>query len=132
MRLLLIYQSELRVGETFWGWRSKLEPNYSGTIRSILRNKAPIIRSDGTLVRDYIYVEDAVSAYLTLAEKLSKKKNLEESFNFPNETQKNVLELTNLLITIMGSSLKPIIQGNNNGEIKAQFLDSTKSKELLD
>ena len=74
-----------------------------------------------------------MSAYLTLAEKLSKKKNLRgEAFNFSNETQKNVLELTNLLITIMGSSLKPIIQGNNNGEIKAQFLDSTKSKELLD
>lgn len=122
-----------RCGNFFGGGDLNWNRIIPGTIRSILRNKAPIIRSDGTLVRDYIYVEDAVSAYLTLAEKLSKKKNLRgEAFNFSNETQKNVLELTNLLITIMGSSLKPIIQGNNNGEIKAQFLDSTKSKELLD
>lgn len=121
-----------RCGNFFGGGDLNWNRIIPGTIRSILRDKAPIIRSDGTLVRDYIYVEDAVSAYLTLAEKLSKKKNLRgEAFNFSNETQKNVLELTNLLITIMGSSLKPIIQGNNNGEIKAQYLDSTKSKELL-
>ncbi len=122
-----------RCGNFFGGGDLNWNRIIPGTIRSILRDEAPVIRSDGTLVRDYIYVEDAVSAYLTLAEKLSKKKNLKgEAFNFSNETQKNVLELTNLLITIMGSNLKPIIQGNNNGEIKAQFLDSTKSKELLD
>ncbi len=122
-----------RCGNFFGGGDLNWNRIIPGTIRSILRKKAPIIRSDGTLVRDYIYVEDAVSAYLTLAEKLSKKKNLRgEAFNFSNETQKNVLELTNLLITIMGSSLKPIIQGNNNGEIKSQYLDSTKSRELLD
>ena len=41
-----------------------------GTIRSALRDERPIIRSDGKFVRDYVYVKDAVQAYLLLAEKL--------------------------------------------------------------
>lgn len=48
-----------------------------------------------------------------------------------NETQKNVLELANLIIKIMDSSPKLDVQGENNGEIKYQYLDSNKAKEIL-
>lgn len=122
-----------RCGNFFGGGDLNWNRIIPGTIRSILRKEAPIIRSDGTLVRDYIYVEDAVSAYMTLAEHLSgASKDLKgEAFNFSNETQKNVLELTNLIIEIMESDLEPIVHGNNSGEIVAQYLDSTKAKEIL-
>ena len=69
---------------------------------------------------------------MTLAKQLAQNKNLKgEAFNFSNETQNNALELTNLIIKTMESDLKPVVQGKNCGEIKAQYLDSTKAKEVL-
>lgn len=121
-----------RCGNFFGGGDLNWNRIIPGTIRSIIQNSRPIIRSDGTLIRDYIYVEDAVSAYLTLAKKLFKDKNLKgESFNFSNESQKSVLQITNLIIKLMDVNLKPKVLGNNNGEIKVQYLDSTKAKKLL-
>jgi CDP-glucose 4,6-dehydratase len=103
-----------------------------GTIRSAIRGQEPVIRSDGTLIRDYIYVKDAVSAYLTLSQALSNNPDLRgEAFNFSNETQKTVRELVDLILTYLNSSLSPIVQGVNTGEINAQFLDSSKARTVL-
>src|SRR5947208_1022977 len=56
-----------------------------GTIRSVLRGERPVIRSDGTHIRDYFYVEDGAAAYLALAEKLAADPSLRgEAFNFSN------------------------------------------------
>ena len=65
-----------------------------GTIRSVVRGKAPIIRSDGSFVRDYFYVEDGAAAYMLLAERLAEKPALSgQGFNFSNEIQVSVLDL---------------------------------------
>src|SRR5262249_40737226 len=56
-----------------------------GTIRSALRGERPIIRSDGTFVRDYFYVEDAVAAYVELAEQMDRAELLGEAFNFSDD-----------------------------------------------
>lgn len=121
-----------RCGNFFGGGDLNWNRLIPGTIRSLIRNKAPVIRSDGSLIRDYIYVEDAVSAYITLTEALSKNPALAgEAFNFSNETQRTVLELTNSIIGLMDSSIEPIIQGENQGEIQAQYLDSTKATREL-
>ncbi len=124
--------STTRCGNFFGGGDLNWNRIIPGTIRSALRSETPIIRSDGTLIRDYIYVEDAVNAYLTLSKALSEDSNLKgEAFNFSNETQRTVLELTNLILTELGSDLTPIVQGDNKGEIKAQYLDSSKASRLL-
>lgn len=103
-----------------------------GTIRSLLRGQKPVIRSDGTLIRDYIYVKDAVSAYMRISEQLSLNNSLKgEAFNFSNETQKTALELVLMIRDIMGSNLDPVIQGENHGEIVAQYLDASKAKSML-
>lgn len=103
-----------------------------GTIRSIVQNQAPIIRSDGTLIRDYFYVRDAVEAYLMLAEQMETKGIRGEAFNFSNEIQLSVLALTQKLLTLMGrEDLQPIVQGNNRGEIKDQWLSAAKAREHL-
>ena len=47
-----------------------------GTLRSIIRNESPVIRSDGKISRDYIYVEDAGIAYLMLAQSMDKQPNI--------------------------------------------------------
>jgi len=60
-----------RCGNLFGGGDLNWNRLVPGTIRSVLRGEAPVIRSDGQFVRDYLYVEDAVSAYLLLAERLA-------------------------------------------------------------
>jgi CDP-glucose 4,6-dehydratase len=121
-----------RCGNFFGGGDLNWNRIIPGTIRSILREQQPNIRSDGTLVRDYIYVEDAVSAYMTLTQALSSNANLKgEAFNFSNESQRNVLELTRTILGLMSSDLEPIVRGENRGEIQEQYLDSTKANTIL-
>lgn len=121
-----------RCGNFFGGGDLNWNRIIPGTIRSVIRGQAPVIRSNGTLIRDYIYVEDAVNAYMTLAKALVNNPEIKgEAFNFSNETQKHTLELTNIIIKSLNSDLQPIIEGKNHGEIQAQYLDSTKAKEIL-
>ena len=103
-----------------------------GTIRSVLNNEAPIIRSDGTFIRDYFYVKDAALAYMHLTEKMEDPKIHGEAFNFSNELQISVLELTNKILEIMGrTDLKPIVLNQADHEIKHQYLSARKAREML-
>lgn len=121
-----------RCGNFFGGGDLNWNRIIPGTIRSVLRGQQPIIRSDGTLVRDYIYVEDAVSAYMTLTQALSENRALKgHAFNFSNESQRNVLELTQTILGLMSSNLEPLVYGENHGEIQVQYLDSTKANSIL-
>ena len=79
-----------------------------GTIRSIHREQAPVIRSDGQFIRDYFYVEDGAAAYMLLAQKLAENPNLKgEAFNFSNELQITVSDLVKSILLQMGSHLEP-------------------------
>ena len=104
-----------------------------GTVRSILRGQAPVIRSDGSFVRDYFYVEDGAAAYMLLAESLAANPGLRgEAFNFSIELQVTVLELTQKILDLMGSSLKPDIRNEASNEIKHQYLSAAKARKMLD
>ncbi len=110
--------------------------NYSrivpGTIRSALMGERPIVRSDGKLIRDYFYVEDAVNAYLHLAEMVEELNLGGEAFNFGTSTPKNVLEMVDLILGAAGrKDLEPVVQNQANKEIKAQYLDCTKAGNVL-
>jgi CDP-glucose 4,6-dehydratase len=103
-----------------------------GTIRSVLNNETPTIRSDGTFIRDYFYVKDAALAYMHLTEKMEDPNIHGEAFNFSNELQITVLELTNKILKIMGrTDLKPIILNQAEHEIKHQYLSAKKAREML-
>ena len=102
------------------------------TMRALILNKRPIIRSDGKFVRDYIFVKDAVESYLTLAENLDRKEIQGEAFNFGNQRPINVLNLVGRIIVISGKkNLKPKILSTAKYEIKEQYLDSKKAQDLL-
>ena len=104
------------------------------TIRSILQDAAPVIRSDGSPVREYMYVKDAVNAYLTLAEQMEKKNVAGEAFNFGAENPVTVLELVNSILRVSGrADLKPVItgQGRTKGEIEKQYLSIEKAGNIL-
>jgi CDP-glucose 4,6-dehydratase len=103
-----------------------------GTIRSILRGQRPIIRSDGSLVRDYFYAEDGAAAYMLLAERLAVQPGLRgEAFNFSNELQVTVVEMVRRLLDLMGSNLEPDIRNEVKNEIQHQYLSATKAHETL-
>lgn len=103
-----------------------------GTIRSILRGQPPVIRSDGSFVRDYFYVEDGAAAYMLLAEKLAGNRALRgEAFNFSTEIQVTVIELVERILERMGSSLKPVVQNEASNEIRHQYLSAARARTEL-
>jgi len=121
-----------RCGNFFGGGDLNWNRVVPGTIRSLLRGLRPVIRSDGTPVRDYIYVEDAVSAYLVLAERLAANPALAgDAFNFSNETRLTVLELVRQITDLMGSTLAPVVLNEAPSEIPRQYLDADKARRVL-
>ena len=103
-----------------------------GTIRSIIRGERPVIRSDGQFVRDYLYVEDAVGAYMLLAERLAADASLRGmAFNFSNEIQLTVIDLVRRILGRMGSTLEPEIRGEAVNEIRRQYLSAERARRLL-
>lgn len=115
-------------GEGDFNW-SRIVP---GTVRSVLKGEAPVLRSDGTLIRDYFYVRDGAHAYRVLAEHLALHPEIRgEAFNFSTDKEVSVVDLTNLILKLMGSNLKPVIQNNAPNEILKQNLSSKKAREVL-
>lgn len=102
-----------------------------GTIQSVFHQKRPVIRSDGSPLRDYFYVHDAVLAYELLAEKMDNKKIHGEAFNFSTEQPHSVLEIVQKTIDLMGSDLKPDILNHSSNEIQDQYLSAQKAKKIL-
>lgn len=103
-----------------------------GTIRSIHRGQAPIIRSDGQFIRDYFYVEDGAAAYMLLAEKLAENPELKgEAFNFSNELQITVSGLVKSILHQLGSQFEPVILNEASNEIRHQYLSAEKARTLL-
>ncbi|XBP67517.1 GDP-mannose 4,6-dehydratase [Bacillus velezensis] len=101
------------------------------TIQLVLNGEAPEIRGDGTFIRDYFYIEDAVEAYLLLAEKMEELNLAGEAFNFSNEIQLTVLELVEKILKAMDSDLKPKVLNQGSHEIKHQYLSAEKARKLL-
>ena len=103
-----------------------------GTIRSILRGQAPVIRSDGKYIRDYFYVEDGAAAYTLLAEKLAVMPELRgTAFNFSNEIQVTVLQVVEKVLKMMNSSLQPDVRGETTNEILHQYLSAQRARSKL-
>ena len=103
-----------------------------GTIRSALRGRRPVIRSDGRLTRDYFYVEDAVACYLLLAESLAAGREVRgEAFNFSNELQMTSLEVVRTILDLLGSKLEPEIRNEASNEIPHQHLSAEKARRVL-
>ncbi len=103
-----------------------------GTIRSVIRGQRPVIRSDGTFVRDYFYVEDGAAAYMFLAEKLAQRPELRgEAYNLSTESQVSVTEIVDKVLRCLGSTLQPEILGEACHEIPHQYLSARKAREEL-
>lgn len=103
-----------------------------GTFRSLLRGERPVIRSDGSLQRDYMYVMDAVQAYLLAGQRAHEPEVRGQAFNFGLDRPKTALELTRLMISLSDyPHLEPIILNEASNEIQAQYLASDKAAQRL-
>ena len=122
-----------RLANTYGGGDLNFSRIIPDTIRAILKNQSPIIRSDGTPIRDYMYVKDAASAYITLAENVHRKEVVGQAFNFGTNTPISVIDLVKKMLKIANSKLKPIIKGKgkSKGEIDKQYLGSEKAKKMF-
>lgn len=100
-------------------------------IRSALNKKILIIRSDGKFVRDYIYIEDAVSGYLKVAENMERLKLFGEAFNFSNEKPISVVELVKIIYKLAHKTPDYKVLNQARYEIKHQYLLAEKARKIL-
>ena len=121
-----------RCGNFYGGGDLNFNRIVPSTIRSALRDKPVVIRSDGTFIRDYFYAKDGVLAYLHLAEQMDRKEILGEAFNFSNELQISVRGMVDHVLRLMGKShLEPVVLNRAKNEIKHQYLSADKARKML-
>jgi CDP-glucose 4,6-dehydratase len=115
-------------GDLNW---SRIVPD---TARALARGQRPLIRSDGTPERDYLYVDDAIEVYLAVAASLGGDGVAAgRAWNAGRDEPVSVLQLVEELIEISGRNLEPEVHGRGTpgGEIDRQWLDSSAIREEL-
>jgi CDP-glucose 4,6-dehydratase len=97
-----------------------------------IEGRPPVIRSDGTLQRDFLYVEDAVEAYLAISSLLDDGRGAGEAFNAGGDEPHSVLEVVQLMCKVAGTGVEPDVRGTGTppGEITRQWVDSTKLRTM--
>lgn len=100
-----------------------------GTLRAIIKNKSLEIRSDGELVREYIYVKDAINGYISLVKNIDKTKG--EAFNLASRNVMSVTEIVKKISNVVGKNVKIDILNQARAEIYKQYLDGSKIKNII-
>jgi len=121
-----------RCGKIFGGGGVNWSGIGADTIRRLLNDQPPELRSDGTFVRDYLYVKDVSQAYMDLARHMGREGIDGEAFNFSPEVPLTVLQIVEAIQGVMGKQdVKPVILNTAKNEILSQYLDSSKAADRL-
>lgn len=122
----------VRCGNIYGGGDLNWSRIVPGTVRSLLRGEQPVLRSDGTGLRDYLYVEDAVDAYLVAAKSLDEAVPPGAAFNISNERPVSTLDMYSAVCrATVGEAVEPKVLSQATDEIKDQYLDSSKARKTL-
>lgn len=122
----------VRAGNFYGGGDFAWSRIVPGTIRSVLFGERPVLRSDGSPVRDYVYVRDIARAYLRLAEAMADPALHGQAFNFGTETPVSVLDLVGRILRLAGRpELQPLVRAEAKAEIPAQVLGCAKARRVL-
>jgi CDP-glucose 4,6-dehydratase len=103
------------------------------TVAAVLDGRRPLIRSDGSPERDFLYVDDAVAAYLAIEHAVGAGGPAAgEPFNAGGERPHSVAEVLETIAAVSGAGLEPEYKGTGNppGEIDRQYVDSAKLRAL--
>lgn len=121
-----------RFGNLFGGGDLNFNRIVPGTIRAALAGERPVLRSDGSLTRDYLYVKDAVRGYLALARALDDPCLHGEAFNFGTGRPVSVRELVDTVCRMCGRpDLQPVVLAKAARETPRQWLSSEKAERVL-
>jgi CDP-glucose 4,6-dehydratase len=122
-----------RLANVYGGGDFNLGRIVPDTVRALLHGARPVLRSDGTPERDFMYVQDAVSAYLAVASSLEHRELHGRAWNAGSGRSYPVLQVVQELVAISGRDLEPEIRGSGTppGEIDRQLLDSRAIREEL-
>lgn len=121
-----------RCGNLYGGGDLNWNRIVPGTIRSVIRDQVPVIRSDGQFIRDYFFVRDGARAMLHLVECMARDRGLlGEAFNFSTEIQISVVDLVGSILRLMQCTLRPEIRNEAAHEIRHQYLSAEKARRLL-
>lgn len=121
-----------RCGNIYGGGDLNWSRIVPGTIRSLLRGEQPVLRSDGTFVRDYLHVQDVVDAYLVTAQALDGTIAAGEAFNFSDESPLSVFDIYHAVCeAVVGERVEPHVLSKAQDEIKDQYLDASKARAVL-
>ncbi len=121
-----------RCGNIYGGGDLNWSRIVPGTLRSIHAGEQPVLRSDGTFLRDYLFVGDVVNAYLRLGEALPGEGVTGEAFNFSDESPLTVWEIYGAVCRAAGAGeVEPRVLGRADHEIHDQYLSSAKAREVL-
>ena len=102
------------------------------TIKNIVHDTAPQIRSDGKFIRDYFFVRDAANAYIRLAEEMDRPEIVGQAFNFSTGNRFTAIDIVKKVAEAMGRmDLEPVILNQAKSEILEQTLSSEKAERLL-
>jgi CDP-glucose 4,6-dehydratase len=101
-----------------------------GIIEAMIKNKTLEIRSDGKMIREYIYVKDTIDAYIKIAENINKSKG--EAYNICGKNVLSVLEVVKKVSSAVNKPVKVNILNKAKTEIYKQHLDGTKMKKTFD
>ena len=121
-----------RCGNIYGGGDLNWNRIVPGMFRAFIRNEVPVLRSDGTFIRDYLHVDDIVNAYLTLANRSDDPDLAGEAFNFSDESPITVMQIFEAIRDVAGTpDVEPKILNAAQAEIKDQYLDASKARNVL-
>jgi CDP-glucose 4,6-dehydratase len=123
----------LRCANLFGGGDLNFSRTIPGVIQSTLHGEQFRIRSDGTCIRDFLYVKDAARAYLTVAEGLARRPELAgQAFNFSMAEKLTVLDVVDHVLRLMErQDLKPIVENQARAEIQEQYMTCDKARQAF-
>lgn len=123
----------LRCGNIYGGGDFNWDRLIPGLCNWFYHNKQPVLRSDGSFKRDWVYVEDVADAYITVGNILvSDPKRVKMSYNFAAEDYKSVIQVYETISkSFHGKVVEPIYEIDSKKEIPDQYLDSSKIQNDL-
>lgn len=122
----------VRCGNLIGGGDRNFSRLVPGVIRDVMSGRRPVLRSDGSPRRDYIYAEDAAQAYCLLAAAMRSDASLRgEAFNFSLGSPVSALEIATMILEIMKSDLALDVQSTARDELADQYLDASSARARL-